>query len=199
MIGDLSTFLIFTLVTAITPGPNNISTLSFSASRGYVGVIPYMVGIMCGVFAVQMVMALALLSVSSTSFAEFLEWLRYVGVAYILYLAYKTLQMNVNWSSDAEMAKPKFRDGFLFQAVNPKMYCYTITILTTFVNYDCVRISQLFTLCLFLAVVTYASLSVWAGTGAMLKRLLQNDLYRKIFALAMALSLLYTAYKIFIP
>lgn len=198
MIGDLSTFLIFTLVTAVTPGPNNISTLGFSASDGYKGVISYMLGITCGVFAVQMVMAVALLSVSSTSFAEFLEWLRYVGVAYILYLAYKTLQMNVTWSSDTAAAKPKFRDGFLFQAVNPKMYCYTITILTTFVNYEGVSISQLMLLCLFLALVTYASLSVWGVAGAMLKRLLQNDTYRRIFGVLMAISLLYTAYKIFI-
>ncbi|MFI3248476.1 MAG: LysE family translocator [Rikenellaceae bacterium] len=195
MINDFLSFIIFFLVTSITPGPNNITSLSFSLRYGYRPSLPYMLGIISGVFCVFLSMATLLFYAASTSLAEALYWMRYLGAAYILYLAYKTLIMNISWNKSGD-TKPRFTDGFIFQAINPKLYFFSTTVLSTFVNYDAATLPKLFLLSLSVSTITFICISIWALAGAMLKVKLQNPTYKAIFGGAMALSLVYIAYRI---
>ncbi len=195
MFNDFVSFIIFFVVTSITPGPNNITSLSFSLHHGYRRTMPYLFGIISGVFFVFFAMSILLLYAASTSLSEVLYWMRYIGSAYILFLAYKTLMMNINWQKQADTT-PHFHDGFIFQAVNPKLYFFSTTVLSTFVNYEHANIPKLFLLSLSVITMTFTCISIWAVTGAALKVVLENETYKRIFGVVLALSLVYTAYRI---
>ncbi len=197
MFNDLTGFIIFIIVTTFTPGPNNISALSFSLNMGYRRTVPYILGIICGVFAVQLAMATALLFVSSSSIAGAIEWLKYIGAAYIIFLAYKSLKMNIEWSDDSTHNRaPRFGYGFILQSINPKLYFFTITILSTFVDYSRAHYLSLIALCAAMSLLTFIAVSTWAAAGALIKELLQKRTYRIIFSAAMSLALVFTAYRI---
>lgn len=195
---DFAGFVIFALITNITPGPNNISSLSFCLHQGYKKTLPYILGIICGVATVHFVMInIFFFSSQNTVIAGVMDWLKYVGATYILYLAYKTFRMNVDWQSDASI-KSNFLDGYLLQSVNPKLYFYSLTILSTAINYDHTSYWQLLLLDVVLASITFVSVSIWGAVGAFLKQWLQNPLFIRIFGLIMSLSLVYTAYRILV-
>lgn len=195
MIIDFFSCIIFFIVTSITPGPNNITSFSFSLHHGYRRTLPYMFGIISGVFCVFLSMATLMLYAASTSLGEMLYWMRYIGAAYILYLAYKTLMMNINWQKQAD-TEPRFFDGFVFQAVNPKVYFFSTTVLSTFVNFEAATFPKLVLLSFTVICATFSCASTWAITGAVLKVALQNPTYKRIFGVVMSLSLVYTAYRI---
>ncbi len=198
MLNDLVGCAIFFAVTSITPGPNNITSLSFSLANGYRRTLPYMLGIISGVFSVSFSMALLMYFASSTDMlTQVFHYMRYVGAAYILYLTYKTLMMNVSWQSETT-SRPTFWDGYLLQPINPKLYFFTTTMLTTFVNYDEASVGRLFLLALAHIMTTFTCISIWAMTGSVLRDALQNPLYKRIFGGVMALGLLYTAYRILV-
>ncbi len=195
MFNDFTAFVIFVLVTTFTPGPNNITSLSFCLNQGYRKTIPYMLGIICGLFVVQLIIATALFSVSSSAISQAVDWMKYIGAAYIIYLAYKTLKMNINWD-EKSLVKSHFLDGFLFQAINPKVYFFSVTIFSTFINYTEVTFPQLLVVSALMSTLTFIAVSVWGLIGALIKQIFQNSLYTKIFGAVMSLSLLYTAYLI---
>ncbi len=192
---DFASFLIFIFVTTITPGPNNISSLSFCLKQGYTKTLPYMLGIISGVYCVLTIVATALYFFNSTSISDAFYWLKFVGAAYILYLAYKTFQMNVNWQSGSNI-KSHFLDGLLLQSVNPKSYFFAMTVYTTFINYQHVEYWQLLLLNALLVSNTFAAVSIWGAVGTLLKQLLQRPLFIRIFGAIMSLGLIYTAYRI---
>ena len=49
----LSAFFVFTFITAITPGPNNILALTTGGRAGFMGSIPVLAGIYGGFFCVM--------------------------------------------------------------------------------------------------------------------------------------------------
>ncbi|MFI3270367.1 MAG: LysE family translocator [Rikenellaceae bacterium] len=195
MINAPLSFLIFFFVTSITPGPNNITSLTFTLHQGYRNTLPYMLGIISGVFLVFFSMAMLLLFAASTSISQALYWMRYIGAAYILYLAYRSFMMNINWDNK-QSRQPHFFDGFIFQAINPKLYFFSTTVLTSFVNYDQASLTGLTLLATAVATVTFICVSIWGVTGAFLRVALENQLYKRIFGCLLALSLIYTAISI---
>ncbi|MFI3285345.1 MAG: LysE family translocator [Rikenellaceae bacterium] len=196
MFTDFTAFMLFVIVTTFTPGPNNITSLTFCLNQGYAKTVPYMLGIISGLFVVQLSLATALFSVSSSSIAEVVGWMKYLGAAYILYLAFKTFSININWNESNPLTKSHFFDGFIFQAINPKVYFFSVTFLTTFINYDSVSYLQLTLLALALCALTFVAVSLWGVVGAVIKRVFDNNLYTRIFGAIMSLSLVYTAYLI---
>ena len=50
---SLSAFLAFTLITAFTPGPNTILSLSTGVQRGFRGSVPVLLGIGAGFLCVM--------------------------------------------------------------------------------------------------------------------------------------------------
>lgn len=197
MFYDFTSFVLFAIVTNITPGPNNISALSFCLHQGYKKTLSYILGIICGVCTIHIIMASLVYFFQTTAIAPIMEWVKYIGATYILYLAYKTFRMNVNWESDNTI-KSNFIDGYLLQAVNPKLYLFSLTLLTTFINYEAVHYYQLLLLASGVSALTFLSVSSWGAVGAILKQWLQNPLFIRIFGAIMSLGLVYTAYRILV-
>lgn len=116
-------FLTYAVVTAVTPGPNNIMSMSNGSRRGFRGALPFNFGILAG-FSVVMILCTAFCSLLSAWIPKIKTPMLIVGACYMLCLAWETFR-----SSDAieeDHSRDGFLSGLLLQFINPKIYIYCI-------------------------------------------------------------------------
>lgn len=116
----LSAFWTYTLITALTPGPNNILALSAATAHGFRQSIRVLAGMSLGFLVVMLLCAgIAFsLAVIDPAIIHLLSW---VGAAYILWLAWK---IATSPAAD-EKVRPKpvgFWVSFGLQFVNVQNY-----------------------------------------------------------------------------
>ncbi|TLX71130.1 LysE family translocator [Labilibacter sediminis] len=191
---ELVPFLTFAIVTSITPGPNNISSMAFCMSQGYKKTVPYILGIMTGTFIVMLICASLSFGLSAL-IPEIAAYLKYIGAAYIFYLAYKMSKLNVDVTAD-QSVKSKFMDGAILQLVNPKAIFYGMTIYSTFFYSFLQNKIHLSLSALLLAMFTFTMVSSWGLFGAALKHYLKNKIVKRIFILIMVGGLIFAAIDI---
>lgn len=168
----LSAFFVFTFITAITPGPNNILALTTGSRVGFRGSIPVLAGI-CGGFLCVMAICGALSFSFSVLSASFLQTMRYVGSAYLLWLAWKTAIPKAGSSSSRE-AGAGFMTGFVLQFVNVKIMVYGMTAYSAFIlPYQDSAAALLAGMC-FLTLMGSLGTIVWAVAGASLQGIFQR-------------------------
>lgn len=194
MIPNFVPFLTLALITAFTPGPNNLTSASFSMQVGYKRILPYLAGIASGVTATMIVCATL-----SGFFMKVMPgvevYLRYVGAAYILWLAYKTLKANYN--RNVEIATvASYWDGLFLQFVNPKGILYGLMVFSTFFSEVLVDVKVMSMIIFIIIIITFSANSTWALFGAIIKRYMQNQRMKNIINVVLALSLVYTAFII---
>ena len=127
----LSAFWTYTLITALTPGPNNILALSAATSHGFRQSTRVLAGMSLGFLIVMLLCAGISFSLAVIDPA-IVHWLSWAGAAYILWLAIKIATSPT--SNDSLEAKPiSFWASFGLQFVNVKIILYGITALSTFV------------------------------------------------------------------
>lgn len=170
-ISVLWAFLVFTFVTAITPGPNNILALTTGSRAGVKGCIPVLAGI-CGGFLCVMAICGGL-SYSFSSLSEsYLKIMRYLGCAYLLWLAWKTA-MPKEGGSNRHMVSG-FVSGFVLQFVNVKIMIYGMTAYSVFILPYYNSILGLLAGMCFLTLMGSFGTVVWAVAGASLQGLMQR-------------------------
>lgn len=163
-----SAFLAFTLITAFTPGPNNILAMSAGMRHGFRGSIPIVSGICAGFFSVMLLCCVVVFSLSAFS-KHFIAGMNWVGCLYILWLAWKVTFANPVDGRTAE-TQMGFASGFVLQFVNIKIIIYGITALSSFIlpYYD-----SHFMILGFAALLTLigsAGVLIWALAGSALQR-----------------------------
>lgn len=114
-------FLTYAVVTAITPGPNNIMSMSNGSQKGFKGALPFNLGIWVG-FSVVMLLCTIFCSILSTFIPKIKLPMLIVGAAYMLYLAWETFRSSDNIEEDH--SRDGFLSGLLLQFINPKIYIY---------------------------------------------------------------------------
>ena len=168
----LSAFFVFTFITAITPGPNNILALTTGSRVGFRGSIPVLAGI-CGGFLCVMAICGALSFSFSVLSASFLQTMRYVGSAYLLWLAWKTAIPKAGSSSSRE-AGAGFMTGFVLQFVNVKIMVYGMTAYSAFILPYQDSVAALLAGMCFLTLMGSLGTIVWAVAGASLQGIFQR-------------------------
>ena len=127
----LSAFWTYTLITAMTPGPNNILALSSATTHGFRQSTRVLAGMSLG-FLIVMLLCAGIsfsLAVIDPAAVHLLSW---AGAAYIVWLAWKIATSPTK--EDGLQAKPiSFWASFALQFVNVKIILYGITALSTFV------------------------------------------------------------------
>ncbi len=125
-----ASFLTYALITAITPGPNNIMSMSNAGRLGFRKAFPFNLGIFCG-FVIVMIACTLFCSLLSAIIPKIKLPMLIIGAAYILYLAYKT------WKSSDVIEENFSRIGFLsgltLQFINPKIYIYAIVSMEAYI------------------------------------------------------------------
>jgi threonine/homoserine/homoserine lactone efflux protein len=185
----LGPIAIYAIVTAFTPGPNNMMLLSSGTNFGFRRTIPHMFGITAGVFALQMALGLGLGEVF-----KLLPWLylilRVASLLYLLYLAYKIATSGTpSGGDDKPRAKPMtFFGALAFQVINPKLIIVSIGFLSAYLPAN-PPMPKLLAGVLVNTVVGYLSTVAWAGLGVVVNKFLQQPRAIRVFNWTMAILL----------
>ncbi len=180
-------YLPYSLVTAYTPGPNNIVSLYAVSQKGWRGGKNVLWGIAAGFLIVMLICALLCYGLAHY-IPGAARLLKYVGAAYIAWLALHI------WRSQPEEgggSQISFWNGFWLEFVNVKIILYALTIYTGYVlPLDANPRSLLLHACIITAIGVSGTLT-WAAAGTALQNFLRR--YYRPFNALMALILLYCA------
>jgi len=187
-------FLTYALITTYTPGPNNISTATFSMNLGYRKTLKYILGILAG-FYIIMFLAGYFTELIVAAFPKFEIILRYVGASYIVWLAY-TVFKSSRHSKKSNGKEARFWGGFLLQIMNPKVILYAVSIFVGFLNPVIENVYGLMLISFALTVNAAICLNVWALFGAAIKRFVKKEETNQMVNVMMAALLIYSALTI---
>jgi len=181
----------FVVVTTFTPGPNNISSMSLGISAGYRRSLPFLAGVTVGFFGVMCLCAL-LAAVLLSAFPSVQPVLRIVGALYIAWLAVHTFLSSMK-TEPPDKAMLGFTSGLLLQLFNAKVIIYGLTLYAAFLGALSGRPALLGLSAAALALVGFASTSLWAAVGSSLTRILSHPRVRRISSIVLSVLLLYSA------
>ena len=188
-------FLLYCFITAITPGPANLCSLSASMQYGVPAAMRQWRGLITGFFIDSMA-AVLLNRLLGSLLGEYVRYLSWVGAAYILWLAWRMLRA-AGADPDEETRQPSFRTGLLINLTNGKVILYCITTLSMFVLPYTDSWAWLLGVGVFLVFTGPACNLVWIFAGAKLKALFAS--HQKTADIVMAIALALCAVNLVVP
>ena len=187
----LMSFLPYGVVTAYTPGPNNILALNTTSNYGWKQGGAMLFGIGAGFLSVMVLCAVGCFQIS-----KYLDGvvgiMKYIGAAYILWLAVHIALSKP--SKNEEVSTAGFWKGFALQFLNVKIILFAITVYTGYVIPSDNSLMTLLIAACFISVIGISGTLVWAAAGSLLQKFL-NKYYRP-FNIIMALILAENAVKL---
>ncbi|MGU9957327.1 MAG: LysE family translocator [Arenicellales bacterium WSBS_2016_MAG_OTU3] len=186
--------ILFSFVSSITPGPNNLMLLTSGVNFGFRPTIPHMLGISAG-FAVLLACIGLGLGQLFASVPEAFWALKFAGGIYLLYLAYKIATSGLIERGEAGGKPFTFLQAAAFQWVNPKAWVMAVTAMTIYTQ------SGDYWLGVAIVVVVFASInlpciSFWCSFGTAMKEFLAAPKKLHIFNFIMALLLVVSIWPI---
>lgn len=180
-------FLIYCFITAITPGPANLCSLSASLHYGTAVALRQWRGLITGFFIDSMAAVLLnrLLGSVLGAYVRYLSWL---GAAYILWMAWQMLRA-AGEDPAGETRQPSFRTGLLVNLTNGKVILYCFTTLSMFVLPYTDSWAWLIGVGIFLVFTGPACNLIWIFAGAKLKALFARHQKTADILMAIALAL----------
>lgn len=187
-------FLSYAVVTAVTPGPNNIMSMSNAGRLGFRKSFPFNLGIWAG-FSVVMLVCTFFCNILSELIPKVKMPMLIVGSCYMLWLAWKTLQSSS--VIEEQHSQSSFFSGAFLQFVNPKIYIYCIVSMEAYIlPYYKGDLSALTFFALLLAFIGFVFTLCWALFGSMFKLLFSK--YAAVTNRIMAALLVYCAVSLFL-
>jgi len=191
----LSGFMLFCLVSSITPGPNNLMLMAAGANFGARRALPHAVGIVLGFTFMIIIIGLGAAQLFQTyPFAHTV--LTVASVTYLLYLAYKIATAAPKMDeTDAAGTPITFLQAAAFQWVNPKAWTMALAAITVYTpqpttSYYVIVVSLIF------GAINLPSISIWLLLGVQMKRFLTTPARLRGFNWSMAGLLVLSLYPI---
>lgn len=187
-------FLSYAVVTAVTPGPNNIMSMSNAGRLGFRKSFPFNLGIWIG-FSIVMLVCTFFCNTLSAVIPKIKTPMLVLGAVYMLYLSWKTFRSSS--VIEENHSKSGLFSGLLLQFVNPKIYIYCIVSMEAYIlPYYQGQWGPLVFFALLLAFIGFAFTLCWSLFGSVFKLLFSK--YAKITNTIMALLLVYCAVSLFL-
>lgn len=183
----IASYLPYTLVTAYTPGPNNIIALYAVSQKGWRKGQSILIGIGAGFLSVMLLCALFCYELAKYA-PSITGILKYIGAAYIIYLA---IHVAVSKPETEEKKEMTFLKGFLLEFVNVKIILYAITVYTAYVLPNKAAPADMVLHALVLTAIGVSGNLAWAAAGGIFQKILKK--YYLPFNLAMAAILIWCA------
>ena len=188
-------FLTYAVITAATPGPNNIMSMSNGVRKGFRGALPFNLGILTG-FSMVMVLCTLFCTLLSTLIPKIKTPMLILGAAYMLYLAWEIFRSSGLIEEDH--SRSGFLPGLLLQFINPKIYIYCIMSMEAYILplYS----SQPLTLLVFdllLSLIGFVFTLCWTAFGSVFQTLFSR--HARVVNTILALLLVYCAVSLFLP
>ena len=177
----------FAMVTAFTPGPNNVMLAASGANFGFRRTLPHIFGILVGFCSLVLAAGLGL----ATLFAM-LPWLydllKIISFLFLLYLAWKIGSAGRVTTKDKD--KPlSFVQAASFQLINPKGIMVIISSVSAYTS-TAENVGAEVTILLFVfAIVTLCATCTWTVFGTGIAQLLTSHTRLRQFNVTMALLL----------
>lgn len=187
-------FFTYIILMAYTPGPNNIMSMSAASSKGFRKSFPFNLGIFLGILAV---MAICLIFSSALFFLipQIKIYMTTAGACYMLWLAWGLFKPAGNKEHEGKSSMG-FWSGALLQFINPKLYIYGITSMSSYILPHFGNPVVLLGFAFLLAFVGFTGTICWALFGAALNGLFKN--HSRTVNIVMALLLCYCAVSLFL-
>ena len=138
---DLWLFVVSGFLLNVTPGPDNLFIAARSLQQGWRAGMVASLGVGCGVFVHVLAAALGLAALLTASATAFLV-VKLVGAAYLLWLGIGLLRSRAG-SAAHEASAPSalsswriFRQGFMTNALNPKVALFFLAFVPQFISHD---------------------------------------------------------------
>ncbi len=188
---------LFAFVSSITPGPNNIMLTSSGILFGFARSIPHMLGITVG-FGVLLALCAAGIGSLILAVPSIHLILKILGSGYLLYLAWQLRSMGFKQEKSGSAKPMSFFGAAMFQFANPKAWVMAVTGASAFLPLIQPVWFAIALFCLVFCAVNLPCISVWAGTGAALRRYLAQPTWQRIFSAIMVLLTVYSAIAIWL-
>jgi threonine/homoserine/homoserine lactone efflux protein len=185
----LWTLCMFTVVTSITPGPNNLMLLSSGISFGFRKTVPHMLGICVGFSSMVVAVGLGFGQIF-VMYPFAYGVMKWVAIAYLLYLSYAIATSKTVHALQNERENVLgFGGAALFQWVNPKAWAVAMVAFSAYVPATASSVIVVGVAALF-AVVAVPGLAIWTAFGSRLRRILQRPAQVRAFNIVMAFLLI---------
>lgn len=188
---SLSTYaalLLFTFVSSVTPGPNNIMLFASGVNFGLRRTLPHMLGVSIG-FAILLAAVGAGLGGVLQRFPQAYTGLKIVGGVYMIYLAWR-IATSAPPSTAPSAGRPiRFLEAVAFQWFNPKAWVMAVVAMAAYTSEGSYALNValvVFTFC----VVNFPTIALWAVFGMAMRQFLSNPATLRVFNITMALALL---------
>ena len=193
---------LFSFVSSITPGPNNMMMLASGVNFGFRRSVPHWLGI-CGGFTFMLCAVGLGLHTLLADHPALYDLMRYAGSAYLIWMAWRLATATATPASqDDDAPKSEARPlgvwaAAAFQWVNPKAWVMAVTAMSAYLPARA-QAMDVVVLALLFGVINLPCVACWAGGGAALRRFLQDPLRLRIFNISMALALLASLYPMLV-
>jgi threonine/homoserine/homoserine lactone efflux protein len=179
-------YFVFSIVTSVTPGPNNVMLTATGANVGIRRGLPHMFGISLG-FGFMLFLLTAGVGTALVSNPTILFGLKIAGVAVLLWLSWKIA--TAGRAKTAARERPiGFFGAVAFQWVNPKGWLIAASSVT-FLQPDIAPVWQAIFFGLTFVVLGTPCMLLWLAFGAAMQLLLKTDRALRIFNISMGVLL----------
>ena len=186
-------FLTYAFITAATPGPNNIMSMSNGGRLGFRGALPFNFGIWAG-FSAVMLLCTAFCTTLTNLIPAVKTPMLIAGAAYMLHLAWSTFRSS--GVIEDRHSSSGFYAGMLLQFINPKIYIYGIMSMQAYIlPFYAGEPLTLMLFALLLAFIGFAFTLCWSAFGSAFRLLFSR--HTKTVNTIMALLLVYCALSLF--
>lgn len=176
---------VYMISMTITPGPNNVMLTASGANYGYWRTLPHILGIMAGCFVLFAAIALGL-GLLFERYPLFQSLLKIVGSIYLLYLAWKIANAPPPDLSAQGQGRPlTFWQAAGFQFANPKAWVMGLALMAGFLPEGGSTLLNALLLAGSAELIALPCISLWAGFGIAIGRLLRSERSWRIFNGAM--------------
>ena len=186
---EILSIILFGIVAAYTPGPNNFVAFYSGFNFGIKKTLPHIMGVTLGFPFLLLCLALGLINVFKL-YPLIQEILKYLGTLFLIYLAYKISFSEPSNQENKNKNPVKFIETFIFQFLNPKGVLIGIIIVSTYVEHGENYLKYATQVIFFAFLVSLTSITFWTFVGKYLRKFATNEKFIKYFNCVMSLLLI---------
>ena len=186
---EILSIILFGIVAAYSPGPNNFVAFYSGFNFGITKTLPHIIGVTLGFPFLLLCVALGLINVFKL-YPLIQEILKYLGTLFLIYLAYK-ISFSVPSNQENKNKSPvKFIETFIFQFLNPKGVIASIIVVSTYINPGENFINYTTQIIVLALLVSVSSITLWTFMGKFIRKFATNQKFINYFNYVMSLLLL---------
>ena len=180
--------LFFAFSTTITPGPNNVMIMSSGMNYGVRASLAHLTGICLGFPLMVLLVGLGF-GVVFDRYPNLHQLIKVLGVIYLIWLAWRIASAEPEAIAQGKSKPFSFIQAALFQWVNGKAWVMASGAVAAFTSVGGIYWVEVSIITAAFLVVAFPCVGLWLICGSVLRKILTQPLYQRIFNIVMAVIL----------